>query len=465
MAVHARARRAAAAADPAVLTDGAGVDDLFGHSSGGGPASRERGPAPPLAEALRPQRLDEVVGQDHLLGPDRPLRRMVQAGRLSSFILWGPPGSGKTTIARLAAREAGLEFLQLSAVTAGIADLRKVIDAARQLRANGRQASLFIDELHRFNRTTQDALLPHVEDGTIVLIGATTENPSFSLVAALLSRARVFTLHRLDETALEKVLQRAEAHAGRELPVDEAARAALIGMADGDARYLLNLVEELLAREDGERLDPAGLATAVQRRAAVYDRAQEAHYNLLSCFHKSLRGSDVQAALYWAARMVSGGEDPRTIFRRLACAASEDVGMADPQAMPLVIAAWEAFERTGWPEGRLFLAQAIVYVATAPKSNAAYKAFDAALRLAEATGSLPPPKHILNAPTRLMRELGYGEGYQYDHDHPMAFSGQEFFPDELSGASRPEFYQPNDRGFEREVMKRLEFWQKLRERK
>lgn len=419
--------------------------------------------APPLAEALRPARLADVIGQDHLLGPAGPIGRMVAARRLTSFILWGPPGVGKTTIARLVAREVGLEFVQLSAVLSGVADLRKVIEAARHLRSGaGRQTALFVDELHRFNRTTQDALLPHVEDGTVVLIGATTENPSFSLVAALLSRTKVYTLRRFEAADLDVLARRAEAHVGRPLPVDAAARDALLAMADGDGRYLLGLTEDLFALPAGTVLDVAGLAEAVQKRAPLYDRGQEEHYNLLSCFHKSLRGSDVDAAMYWAARMVQGGEDPATLFRRLACAASEDVGMADPQAMPQVVAAWEAFERVGWPEGRLFLGQAIAYVATAPKSNAAYKAFGAAMALAERTGSLPPPKHILNAPTKLMKELGYHEGYRYDHDWPDAYAGQEFFPDPLAGGNRPVLYEPNERGFEREVLKRLDWWRKTR---
>lgn len=417
----------------------------------------------PLPETLRPKALADVLGQGHLLAVDAPISRMVAGGRLSSFVLWGPPGTGKTTIARLVAMEAGIEFLQLSAVTAGIGDLRKVIENARNIRASsGKQTAVFIDELHRFNRTTQDALLPHVEDGTVVLIGATTENPSFSLVAALLSRARVFEVRRLGPEALEVLLERAEKHLDRKLPLTPEARSALIEMADGDARYLLNLSEELLGLPTDDALDIAGLAKTVQKRAAVYDKGQEAHFNLLSCFHKSLRGSDVQAALYWAARMIVGGEDPATLFRRLACAASEDVGTADPQAMVQVVTAWDAFERVGWPEGRLFLAQAINYVATAPKSNASYRAFDEAMELAGRTGSLPPPKHILNAPTRTMRELGYGVGYRYDHDFPEAFSGQEFFPDEFSGEARPEFYRPHERGFEREVRKRLDFWRKIR---
>jgi len=317
-----------------------------------------------------------------------------------------------------------------------------------------------VDELHRFNRTTQDALLPHVEDGTIVLIGATTENPSFSMVAALLSRAKVYTLRRFEHEDLELLVQRAEAHEGKELPLNEAARDTLLEMADGDGRYVLGLCEELFALPEGKTLDVAGLAATVQKRAPLYDKGQEEHYNLLSCFHKSLRGSDVQAALYWAARMLVGGEDPGTIFRRLACAASEDVGMADPQAMPQVIAAWNAFERIGLPEGRLFIAQAITYVATAPKSNAAYLGFANAIALAEQTGSLPPPMHIRNAPTKLMKELGYHAGYKYDHDFPDAFSGQEFFPDELAGPNRPDLYVPNERGFEREVIKRLDFWER-----
>ena len=419
----------------------------------------------PLAEVLRPQHLSDVVGQDHLLDAQGPIGRMVASGRLSSFILWGPPGVGKTTIARLVAKDAGLEFVQLSAVLSGVADLRKVIEAARNLRDGaGRQTVVFVDELHRFNRTTQDALLPHVEDGTIILIGATTENPSFSLVAALLSRAKVYTLRRFERQDLAILASRAEDHFGKTLPLDATAREALFEMADGDGRYLLGLCDELLSLDPPAPLGVAELSEVVQKRAPVYDKGQEEHYNLLSCFHKSLRGSDVQAAMYWAQRMLVGGEAPATIFRRLACAASEDVGMADPQAMVQVITAWTAFERTGLPEGELFMAQAIAFVATAPKSNAAMLGFAAAKALAMQTGSLAPPKHILNAPTKLMKELGYNKGYRYDHDFPDAFSGQEFFPDEMAGPRRPEFYMPNERGFEREVIKRLAFWNARRDR-
>jgi putative ATPase len=420
----------------------------------------------PLAEALRPQHLSDVIGQDHLLGPSGPIGRMVAAGRVSSFILWGPPGVGKTTIARLVAKEVGLDFVQLSAVLSGVADLRKVIADAKALRAGaGRQTVMFVDELHRFNRNTQDALLPHVEDGTIILIGATTENPSFSMVAALLSRAKVYTLRRFEKPDLAILAERAEAHVGKTLPISADARDAMLEMADGDGRYLIGLAEELFALPDGTMLDVSGLAETVQKRAPVYDKGQEEHYNMLSCFHKSLRGSDVQAAMYWAQRMLVGGEDPGTIFRRLACAASEDVGMADPQALVQVITAWNAFERTGLPEGELFMAQAIAYVATAPKSNAAHVAFASAKALAMQTGSLAPPKHILNAPTKLMKELGYNKGYRYDHDWPDAFSGQEFFPDQMAADRRPEFYKPNERGFEREVIKRLDFWASRREQR
>lgn len=416
----------------------------------------------PLAEQLRPARISEVIGQDHLLGPAGPIGRMIAAKRLSSFILWGPPGVGKTTISRLVAAEVGYSFVQLSAVSTGIADLRKTMAEAARLRDNaGKSTVLFVDELHRFSRPVQDALLPAVEDGTIVLIGATTENPSFSLVAALLSRAKVYTLNRLGNDELNLVLSRAEAHLGLALPLTAEARDALVAMADGDARYLLGMCEDVLSSGADDPLDTAALAALVQQRAPLYDRGQEEHFNLLSCFHKSLRGSDPDAALYWATRMLAGGEDPAVLFRRLACAASEDVGMADPQALVQVVTAWQAFERVGLPEARLFIAQAINYVATAPKSNASYLAFDRAAALARSTGSLPPPRRILNAPTKLMRELGYHEGYRYDHDYPDAFAGQSFFPDPLA-QDTPVFYEPNERGFERDVKKRLEFWARRR---
>ncbi|KQO05984.1 MULTISPECIES: replication-associated recombination protein A [unclassified Sphingomonas] len=417
----------------------------------------------PLAEILRPRRFSDIIGQEHLVGPEGALARMIAAKRLSSFILWGPPGVGKTTIARLMADEVGYNFIQLSAVSTGIADLRKALAEATRLRESASKPTVaFVDELHRFSRPVQDALLPAVEDGTIVLIGATTENPSFSLVSALLSRAKVYTLNRLAAADLHRVIARAEAHFERPLPLTDDARDALVAMADGDARYLLGLCEDIVATDHPSDLDTIALATLVQQRAPLYDKGQEEHFNLLSCFHKSLRGSDPDAALYWAARMIAGGEDPSVVFRRLCCAASEDVGMADPQALVQVMTAWQAFERVGLPEARLFLAQAINYVATAPKSNASYRAFDKASALAKSTGSIAPPKRILNAPTKLMKELGYHDGYQYDHDHPDAFAGQSFFPDELGGHDHPVLYEPNERGFERDVKKRLEFWNRRR---
>ena len=415
----------------------------------------------PLADRLRPQRLGQVVGQDHLLGPDGPIGRMVAAHGLASIILWGPPGSGKTTIARLLADAVGLDFEPLSAVFSGVADLRKVFARAEQRRAAGRGTLLFVDEIHRFNRAQQDGFLPYVESGAVVLVGATTENPSFELNAALLSRCQVLVLNRLDRAALTELLARAEADAGWPLPLDGDAREALFGMADGDGRFLLNMAEAVYQLPAGEALDTAALVRTVQRRAPVYDKAQEGHYNLISALHKSLRGSDADAALYWLARMLVAGEDPLYIVRRLVRFASEDIGLADPQALVQALAAKDAYHFVGTPEGELAIAQAVLYLATAPKSNAAYRALGAAVRAARATGSLMPPKHILNAPTRLMRDLGYGAGYAYDHDTDDAFSGQSYWPEGVEGER---FYVPAERGFEREIAKRLKYWQDLRAR-
>lgn len=421
----------------------------------------------PLAERLRPQTLDEVIGQEHLTGEGGVLSRMVQSQKLQSIILWGPPGCGKTTIARLLADAAGYALQQVSAVASGVADLKLHFEAARERAMMGTRTALFIDEVHRFNRAQQDVLLPVVEDGTVTLIGATTENPSFELNSAVLSRARVLVLNRLSPAALEQMIERAEALVGKPLPVTPEAREALFAMADGDGRYLLTMLEFIwdavpqasLGADARALMDVAALAQLLQQRPPVYDKAQESHYNLISALHKSLRGSDVDAALYWFARMLAGGEDPRYINRRLVRFAVEDIGMADPQAHLQAIAAAETYERLGSPEGELAIAQSVIYLATAPKSNAQYVAFKAAQKAAAQHGSLMPPKHILNAPTSMMKELGYGANYAYDHDAEDGFSGQNYFPD---GMARQQFYQPVERGFERDIAKRLEYWSKLR---
>ena len=426
-------------------------------------ATPARNDSRPLADRLRPKSFDEVVGQGHLLGEDGPLRMMIAAGRVLPLVFWGPPGAGKTTLARLLAGVSDLHFEQLSAIFSGVADLKKVFAAARKRGEAGQGTLLFVDEIHRFNRAQQDSFLPVVEDGTVVLVGATTENPSFELNGALLSRLKVLTVERLAEKALTKLVARAERHIGRTLPLTEAARETLIALADGDGRYLINTIETVVDLADPDKpMDTDALLRSTQQRSPGHDRAGDQHYNLISALHKAMRGSDVDASLYWLARMLAGGEDVKYIMRRLVRFASEDVGLADPNALLQALAARDAYEYLGSPEGELAVVQAVVYLSTAPKSNAIYTAEKAAARAAKRYGSLPPPANILNAPTRMMKELGYGEGYVYDHDTEHGFSGQNCFPESMP---REHFYRPVERGFERDINRRLAYWEKLRRAK
>ncbi|WP_010137509.1 replication-associated recombination protein A [Oceanicola sp. S124] len=433
--------------------------DLFGSDPAPGAAQDSSAGPRPLADRLRPQSLSEVIGQSQVIGPDAPLTVMLASGALSSLIFWGPPGTGKTTMARLLAHETDLHFVQISAIFSGVADLKKVFEAARQRRRMGQGTLLFVDEIHRFNKAQQDGFLPHMEDGTILLVGATTENPSFELNAALLSRAQVMVLERLSLDDLELLAQRAEAALERTLPLNPDARAALLGMADGDGRAFLNLVEQVAAWKVGEPLDPEQLAKRLMRRAAKYDKSGDEHYNLISALHKSVRGSDPDAALYWFCRMLEGGEDPRYLARRITRMSVEDIGLADPQAQTICLDAWQVYERLGSPEGEQALANAVIYLALAPKSNATEMAYLAARAEARKTGSVMPPKHILNAPTKFMAGLGYGADYAYDHDAEDGFSGQNYFPE---GMKRPGYYQPVERGFERDLKKRIEYFARLR---
>ncbi|PJE31734.1 Recombination protein MgsA [Pseudooceanicola antarcticus] len=433
--------------------------DLFDSDPAPGEASDTAAGPRPLADRLRPQSLAEVIGQRQVIGPDAPLTVMLASGALSSLIFWGPPGTGKTTMARLLAHETDLHFVQISAIFSGVADLKKVFEAARQRRRMGQGTLLFVDEIHRFNKAQQDGFLPHMEDGTILLVGATTENPSFELNAALLSRAQVMVLERLSLEDLELLAQRAETALDRKLPLDTEAREALLGMADGDGRAFLNLVEQVAAWKVDKPLDPEQLAKRLMRRAAKYDKSGDEHYNLISALHKSVRGSDPDAALYWFCRMLEGGEDPRYLARRITRMSVEDIGLADPQAQTICLDAWQVYERLGSPEGEQALANAVIYLALAPKSNSTEMAYLAARAEARKTGSVMPPKHILNAPTKFMAGQGYGADYAYDHDAEDGFSGQNYFPE---GMKRPDYYQPVERGFERDLKKRLEYFARLR---